>query len=562
MPAFSRIYRAIQIVLLLAVLVALAGFEGVHGNAQNAERFFPETGKTVDGRFLEYWNAHGGLAQQGYPVSEEIQERSDTDGKVYKVQYFERAIFELHPENRQPYDVLLSLLGNYVYRQKYPALAGAPGQSANDDQGSLLFPETNKRVGGSFLEYWQANGGLSQYGYPISEEFQERSDLDGKLYRVQYFERAVFERHPENAGTRYEVLLSQLGTFRYRAKYSQAVVNANGTLTFAESMSIPRACHSATLLPGGKVLIAGGMRRDNVLTASAELFDPRTGAFVPTGSMTIERVCHTATLLPSGKVLIAAGFDADTAELYAPNTGTFARTGSMSHRRDGARATLLNNGKVLITGGYDKEMLSSAELYDPETGTFGMTGPMNEARTAHTAALLPDGRVLIAGGGANDTVLESAEIYDPNTGQFTPTGKMVAARHKHAAISLPDGNVLITGGADTRDWRGRYTSAEIYDAKSGKFTSTSSMSTSRFKFQEAALLLLNGKPFLAGGGKSIEIYDPAASKFLIASNEQLDAARFYSAATLLADGSVLITGGYDTNIAVSDKAWVYRSKQQ
>src|SRR5436190_22440315 len=85
---------------------------------------FPETGKSVCGRFLAYWTAHGGLAQQGYPLSDEFREVSEIDGKTYTVQYFERAVFELHPENRPPYDVLLSLLGSIFYRQRYPN--GAP----------------------------------------------------------------------------------------------------------------------------------------------------------------------------------------------------------------------------------------------------------------------------------------------------------------------------------------------------------------------------------------------------------------------------------------------------
>jgi len=84
--------------------------------------------------------------------------------------------------------------------------------------GSQTFPETGKTVRGLFLEYWKTHGGLAQQGYPISEEFTEVSDLNGKLYTVQYFERAVFEQHPENAAP-YDVLLSQLGTFQYKAKY-------------------------------------------------------------------------------------------------------------------------------------------------------------------------------------------------------------------------------------------------------------------------------------------------------------------------------------------------------
>src|SRR4051812_42452323 len=80
------------------------------GSAQTNRIYFPATGKSVQGKFLQYWNEHGGLAQQGYPISDEMQEKNDTDGKTYTVQYFERAVFEMHPENPAPYDVLLSLL--------------------------------------------------------------------------------------------------------------------------------------------------------------------------------------------------------------------------------------------------------------------------------------------------------------------------------------------------------------------------------------------------------------------------------------------------------------------
>ncbi len=179
-------------------------------------RIFPETGKTVRGLFLSYWEKNGGLPQQGYPISELMSEVSDLDGKSYTVQYFERAVFEYHPEKAAPFDVLLSQLGTFQYRKKYPN--GASNQQPNTAAGSILFPETGKKLGGRFLQYWQQNGALPQQGYPISEEFVERNDLDGKEYRVQYFERAVFEVHPENKPP-FDVLLSQLGTFQYRAKY-------------------------------------------------------------------------------------------------------------------------------------------------------------------------------------------------------------------------------------------------------------------------------------------------------------------------------------------------------
>ncbi|HEY0072000.1 MAG TPA: PQQ-dependent sugar dehydrogenase [Chloroflexia bacterium] len=182
----------------------------------SGSRTFPETKQTVTGLFLEYWNNHGGLPQQGLPISGLINEVSPLNGKPYVVQYFERAVFEYHPENQPPYNVLLSQLGTFQYKKKYPN--GAPNQQPNTSPGSVLFPETGKRVGGRFLQYWQQNGGLAQQGYPISEEFMEKSDLDGKTYRVQYFERAVFEMHPENQPP-FDVLLSQLGTFQYNEKY-------------------------------------------------------------------------------------------------------------------------------------------------------------------------------------------------------------------------------------------------------------------------------------------------------------------------------------------------------
>ena len=540
-------------VAVLAVpLNALQGAE-----AQGDSRLFPETGKRVQGRFLQYWLANGGLAQQGYPISEEQQEVSPTDGKSYKVQYFERAVFEMHPENKQPFDVLLSLLGVFRYEQKYPA--GAPDQQANKQPGSIAFPETGKRLGGAFLDYWQANGGVAQQGLPISDELIEVSGLDGKVYRVQYFERAVFELHPDNKPP-YNVLLSQLGTFRLRDLQASSA----GRVGPAGDMSIGRACHSSTLLPDGKVLIAGGMERDNAVVASAELFDPSTGRFSPVGDMTAERVCQSAVMLPGGKVLIVGGFGPSqlaSAELYDPATARFTPTGSMKERRGGATATLLKNGKVLVAGGTGNESswYASAELYDPATGTFTSTGNMTEPRAAHTATLLPDGRVLLTGGsGSRTDVLRSAELYDPATGKFTPTGSMTVVRHKHAAEALPSGKVLIAGGSDYRDWRGRYASAELYDPATGKFTATSSMASGRFKSRDAIVPLKDGRLLVAGGVRLVEVYDTRAGKFATASGE-VDADRFYTAATTLLDGRVLITGGYDYDIVSGKKAWLYEA---
>jgi len=174
-------------------------------------RTFPATHYTVRGTFLDYWTSHGGLAQQGYPISNVYGEPSGTDGMSYTVQYFERAVFEYHPENRPPYDVLLSLLGVAAYQHRYPS--GAPQQQPATEN-ARVFPETGHTLGGRFRRYWDRHGGLAQQGYPLSDEFTEVSALDGKPYTVQYFQRAVFEYHPENAGTPYEILLQQVGTLQ------------------------------------------------------------------------------------------------------------------------------------------------------------------------------------------------------------------------------------------------------------------------------------------------------------------------------------------------------------
>ena len=177
---------------------------------------FQPTGRSVSGLFLQYWNSHGGLPQQGYPISSAMGEVSGLNGKPYTVQYFKRAVFEYHPENQAPYDVLLSQLGTYQYKKKYPN--GAPGQVP--DHSGLYFPETGHWLGGGFKQFWQDHGGLPQQGYPISDQFQERSDLDGKTYIVQYFERSVIEWHPANQDP-YKVLLSLLGVFQFRQKYGK-----------------------------------------------------------------------------------------------------------------------------------------------------------------------------------------------------------------------------------------------------------------------------------------------------------------------------------------------------
>jgi hypothetical protein len=168
----------------------------------DSKRFFAETGHSLANPFKAYWDANGGLAQFGYPLTEAFSEKSVDDGKTYTVQYFERARFEHHPEKAgTPYEVLLGFLGKAFH----PADAAVKAAS-----GARFFAETGHNLSGRFREYWESRGGLSIYGFPISEMFNEVSPTNGKTYTVQYFERARFEAHPENAAPN-DVLLGQLG---------------------------------------------------------------------------------------------------------------------------------------------------------------------------------------------------------------------------------------------------------------------------------------------------------------------------------------------------------------
>jgi len=204
-------------------------------------------------------------------------------------------------------------------------------------------------------------------------------------------------------------------------------------------MQTCRSSHTATLLPSGLVLVVGGWdiscagyEVQTISSSVGELYNPATGTFSQTGQASIRRYSHTATMLPNGKVLIAGGDSPDTgytplatAELYDPSSGTFTPTGSMTVSRAGHTATALPNGKVMIVGGVGAvgtqqgddgpitvyAVLSTAELYDPNTGKFSVFGSMAAPRQNQKALMLWNGKVFVAGGSnSNNFALATAEV--------------------------------------------------------------------------------------------------------------------------------------------------------
>ena len=335
------------------------------------------------------------------------------------------------------------------------------------------------------------------------------------------------------------------------------------------SMTEERASHTATLLPDGRVLIAGGFRKmpgreDEIYTSGAELFDPRTNRFSATGEMAYARGGHTATLLRGGTlVLIAGGWNLmgviSSAELYDPASEKFTTIGSMTMRRGGCTATLLNDGRVLICGGTGRDVTASAELFDPARKEFTATGAMTVPRYSHTAIRIPGGRVLITGGlTRRDVVLSSSEIYDPAAGTFTPAGDMAAPRCKQAAVGLSRGETLILGGTDETTWRGDLALIERYDAAGEKFVRIPDMKRPRARFAMAVAPLADGSLVVAGGDPAIEVLNSAGGDAEPYVAAVLDRPYYYSTATALYTGSVLILGGYNDKGETTDRAWLFR----
>jgi N-acetylneuraminic acid mutarotase len=364
------------------------------------------------------------------------------------------------------------------------------------------------------------------------------------------------------------------------AAATPASAAASGSWAPTGTMISPHASATATLLPNGKVLVAGGYGAPYVssASASAELYNPATGTWAATGSMTTTRGGQTATLLASGKVLVARGTNAQglsaaSAELYDPATGTWAATGPMaSAPGSGATATLLPDGSVLVAGGCCvpgpglPTALASAQIYNPVSNTWAATASMSTGRGNATATLLGNGTVLVAGGqhivNESNGGVTSAEVYDPATGTWHSTGTMPTGHGAATASLLPDGQVLVAGGADLNGCCGGIVAADLYNPSTGTWQAAANMNVAR---EEAASVVLPDGTVLMTGGytgitpmpdvASTEIYQPATNTWT--PGPDMAQGRAGQTATLLPDGQVLVAGGYNQEDSVLATAELY-----
>jgi N-acetylneuraminic acid mutarotase len=360
----------------------------------------------------------------------------------------------------------------------------------------------------------------------------------------------------------------------------------SGTGTWAATGSMHAARQSAgtvTLLDG-RVLVAGGKGTSNAILATAEVFDPTTGTWSTTGSMSKPRTGLTATLLYNGKVLVAGGTDIGkpvdpltSAELYDPSTGAWSPTGSMKTGRAFPTATLLANGKVLVAGGVISSsgtLGKSAELYDPSTGTWSAAGSMAAARDHQMAVLLFDGRVLVMGGqGSSGKPLASAELYTPGSNSWSSGGTFSGGRTAAATDVLYSGKVLMAGGFGGNG-NTILSSANLYtpNGGAGSWATATAMPDPRGHGMDVKLN--NGKVLVAGGwaddGSSISrqtavMYAPSPNPTVSApawgaagSTVKVTGGGFSPAEqlTLSFDGTTLATvttnsqGGFTVNITI------------
>lgn len=350
-------------VVVLALFLVTPVFADAAPASNPTKVYFPETGHVVANGFLQYWRDNGGLMMFGYPLTEEMSQNGRT------VQYFERAVFEYHADAPDGWKVQLRRLGaDQTTSNSDPAFNPVSG---SNDANCTFYAPTGHRLCFGFRDYWQNHGALAQFGYPISEEFQERNADTGQTYTVQYFERARFEYHPENA-PQYQVLLGRLGyaAFLQDGVYGGGLPNSGNLPNYDPSLWMPATCQpwQLSLTPAGGSA-ATGHRKDifafqNTSQIACTLYGypgmqmyDATGSDLPTtvirgGAFEFRDVTpQTVMLAPGGQASFALGFSVipsgDQTKQSCPDSSRLLVTPPNDYTQLGIAATLNPCGGII-----------------------------------------------------------------------------------------------------------------------------------------------------------------------------------------------------------------------
>jgi hypothetical protein len=342
------------------------------------------------------------------------------------------------------------------------------------------------------------------------------------------------------------------------------------------------AFHTATSLPDGTILIAGGTN-GTVVLSSAEVFNPSTLAFTPTATpMNSPRQQQSASLLPNGRVLMAGGFTTspgsgptNSAEIYYPDTKVFISVPPMISSRSQHVAITLPKGGVFVAGGFNglNTVTGSAEIYSSTNAAWtavpsmttasGGTGAL-EIRAIAAGVQLQDGRIMLCGGTNQSGILSSVVAYTPATKSWAALNPMPGPLQGHTATLLFDGRVLVAGGDNGTS---ETTSSFIYNPTSGLWSTVGALNSARFG--HTATLLPNGTVLIAGGVqqsgsatnavKTIEHFIPDAEVWddSVGADVLASGARAYHTATLASNGQIYFIGGANGSIGTGGAANFY-----
>ncbi len=351
-----------------------------------------------------------------------------------------------------------------------------------------------------------------------------------------------------------------------------AFVTAEDNFTNPAGQSALRAFHTATLLPDGDILVAGGTNGPSILQ-SAQTYRPGPDTFTDTAQpMRYVRDLHTATLLPNGRVLIAGGFttnssstgSTNTVEIYYPDTRLFLETTPMISSRSNHTAIMLPDGRVLVAGGFGPNdvITGTAEIFISTENRWiaAQTMPGGCERAIHSTVQLKDGRILLIGGINSSGILSSVAMYQPatNTWDCGSLAALPTPLRSHTSTLLFDGRVLVAGG---NDGFGEANVAYIYDPNANTWTPTHATPLLEPRFNHTATLLPNGTVMLTGGSKRFgevpsvhETFHVAASSFVTLGVNFFDGARAFHTMTLALNNRLYGIGGSDGVIGGSGVA--------